>query len=237
MLDDSSSPPRIRAVQGHSIPLEQPLLEPVLDAGAVPLAVHITSEEGWAAIQASGELRAMSRTHVHFATEPRHLRRNAWASVLLRLDLAAAMAVRRQGRPAACQVRSSRESQFPEREDNSFPLPTIPAQLACTVTLSAGWPRVLQRCQRRAAMPGAPACPVCAPDRARGAARGLAWVTKVATIQKDRIVLVHRGLWKLRGYTVAAATREVGMRWKENCEAGYNWLPRGAAGCAQRDAG
>ncbi|KAL4448973.1 hypothetical protein ABPG77_007690 [Micractinium sp. CCAP 211/92] len=91
-LDDSCSPPRIRAVQGHSIRLEQPLLGRVQGAGATPLAVHITSEEGWAAIQASGELRAMSRTHVHFATEPRHLRRNAWASVLLRLDLPAAMA-------------------------------------------------------------------------------------------------------------------------------------------------
>lgn len=89
-LDDSSSPPRIRAVQGHSILLAQPLLEPVHSAGA-RLAVHITSEEGWAAIQASGELRAMSRTHVHFATEPRHLRRNAWASVLLRLDVPAAI--------------------------------------------------------------------------------------------------------------------------------------------------
>ncbi|KAL4422693.1 hypothetical protein ABPG75_008890 [Micractinium tetrahymenae] len=91
-LDDDHSPLRIRAVQGHSITLEQPLLEPLHDAQSAPLAVHVTSEAGWAAIQASGELRAMSRTHIHFATQPRHLRRNAWATVLLRLDVTAAMA-------------------------------------------------------------------------------------------------------------------------------------------------
>jgi hypothetical protein len=41
----------------------------------------------WAAIQASGELRAMSRTHIHFATKPSHMRKNKWADTLLRLKL------------------------------------------------------------------------------------------------------------------------------------------------------
>jgi hypothetical protein len=54
VLDDSVDPPRIRAAQGHSVPLEAPVLEPVTDAAAVPLAIHITSAEGWEAIQVRG---------------------------------------------------------------------------------------------------------------------------------------------------------------------------------------
>jgi RNA:NAD 2'-phosphotransferase (TPT1/KptA family) len=45
----------------------------------------------WRAIQESGELRRMSRTHIHFATEPHHQRTNNWATVLLLLDLRAAI--------------------------------------------------------------------------------------------------------------------------------------------------
>ena len=41
----------------------------------------------WQAIQASGELRAMSRTHIHFASKPDHMRKNKWADTLLRLKL------------------------------------------------------------------------------------------------------------------------------------------------------
>lgn len=41
--DDSVDPPRVRAAQGHTVALEEPVLEPVLDAGAVPLALHVTS--------------------------------------------------------------------------------------------------------------------------------------------------------------------------------------------------
>jgi hypothetical protein len=37
----------------------------------------------WEKIQASGELRRMSRQHIHFASEPRHLRADDWACVLL----------------------------------------------------------------------------------------------------------------------------------------------------------
>jgi hypothetical protein len=41
----------------------------------------------WQGIQSSGELRRMSRTHIHFATLPHHMRGNNWAQILLRLDL------------------------------------------------------------------------------------------------------------------------------------------------------
>jgi hypothetical protein len=41
----------------------------------------------WEAIQASGHLLRMSRSHIHFATQPQLLRINSWASVLLRLKL------------------------------------------------------------------------------------------------------------------------------------------------------
>ena len=50
-LDESSVPPRIRAVQGHSVHLAAPQLAPVGSADEVPLALHITSLEGWKAIQ------------------------------------------------------------------------------------------------------------------------------------------------------------------------------------------
>ena len=33
----------------------------------------------------------MARTHIHFATEARHMRANAWANVLLKLDLQKAL--------------------------------------------------------------------------------------------------------------------------------------------------
>lgn len=96
----------------------------------------MTSEEGWAAIQASGELRAMSRTHVHFATEPRHLRRNAWASVLLRLDVPAAMEVRAAGQgtrwlPKRCaQPVSPRALEPAQRKPGSCTPPCLPVSPA-----------------------------------------------------------------------------------------------------------
>jgi RNA:NAD 2'-phosphotransferase (TPT1/KptA family) len=55
-------------------------------------AVHVTSQEGWEAIQTSGELRAMTRTHIHFATQPEQMRGSKWVAVALRLDLQAALA-------------------------------------------------------------------------------------------------------------------------------------------------
>lgn len=40
----------------------------------------------WKAIQESGHLSRMKRTHIHFATLPSQLRKNQWATVLLQLD-------------------------------------------------------------------------------------------------------------------------------------------------------
>mmetsp|Transcript_35605 Transcript_35605/g.79125 ORF Transcript_35605/g.79125 Transcript_35605/m.79125 type:complete len:247 (+) Transcript_35605:133-873(+) len=92
VLDTTTQPPRIRAAQGHSVQLEAPLLTAVKDAATVPIAVHVTSKEGWQGIQDSGELRRMNRTHIHFATKQHHMRKNTWANVFLQLDLAAALA-------------------------------------------------------------------------------------------------------------------------------------------------
>eukprot|EP00877_Chromochloris_zofingiensis_P013551 jgi/Chrzof1/844/Cz01g31040.t1 len=92
VLDEDSDPPKIRAAQGHSVDIAEPVFVQVLQAETVPVAIHHTSSEGWQAIQQSGELRRMARTHIHFATEPHHLRRNKWANVLLRLHLKDALA-------------------------------------------------------------------------------------------------------------------------------------------------
>lgn len=43
------------------------------------------------AIQKTGKLRKMARTHIHFASEAHHMRANAWANVLLKLDLQRAL--------------------------------------------------------------------------------------------------------------------------------------------------
>lgn len=92
VLDDSTTPPRIRAAQGHTIQLENPVLKPVAAADEVPLALHVTGRQAWEDIRASGELRSMARMHIHFATQPHMMRANSWANVLLQLDLAGAMA-------------------------------------------------------------------------------------------------------------------------------------------------
>eukprot|EP00798_Chlamydomonas_sp_ICE-L_P001298 gene1298-32649_t len=91
-LDDSTDPPRVRATQGHSVKLEEPILHGVTDPKKVQVAVHLTSKDGWAAIQASGELSRMKRTHIHFATQAHLARKNSWANVILQLDLEAALA-------------------------------------------------------------------------------------------------------------------------------------------------
>ncbi|GLC38620.1 hypothetical protein PLESTM_000754600 [Pleodorina starrii] len=88
VIDDSVNPPRIRAAQGHTVELAEAVLEPVTDADKVPVAVHVTSVSSWEVIRTSGELLRMKRTHIHFATEPHHMRKNKWAEVYLRLDLA-----------------------------------------------------------------------------------------------------------------------------------------------------
>eukprot|EP00983_Pelagomonas_calceolata_P076890 1153615-Pelagomonas_calceolata.AAC.1 len=49
VLDDSASVPRIRAAQGHSIQIADPILDSVTEAASIPLAVHVTSRDRWAA--------------------------------------------------------------------------------------------------------------------------------------------------------------------------------------------
>lgn len=90
-LDDSTQPPRIRANQGHTVSVQELELQPITDAGQVPFAVHVTGKQGWEAIQQTGELRRMSRTHIHFASKPCHMRTNTWATVMLKLDLERAL--------------------------------------------------------------------------------------------------------------------------------------------------
>jgi 2'-phosphotransferase len=87
VLDTNSTPIKIRAAQGHSVKLEDPPVDPVTDSNQVELALHVTGVKGWESIQESGELRSMSRTHLHFATKASHMRKNAWATVYLRLKL------------------------------------------------------------------------------------------------------------------------------------------------------
>eukprot|EP00878_Enallax_costatus_P005634 GHUV01005908.1.p1 GENE.GHUV01005908.1~~GHUV01005908.1.p1 ORF type:complete len:258 (+),score=62.80 GHUV01005908.1:94-774(+) len=92
VLQESEGTLRVRAAQGHSVQLDAPVLTPITDAAAVACAVHATSNEGWEAIQDSGQLLRMSRTHIHFATSPELLRTNKWANVLLKVKLQDALA-------------------------------------------------------------------------------------------------------------------------------------------------
>lgn len=214
-LDEARSPPHIRAVQGHSIQLEAPELAPVTSAAAVPLAVHVTSEEGWAAIQVrawvrgegrghvscrhllcrfahvdfdacvppcavrdqcmqaamcsnalqeSGELRRMSRTHIHFSTAARHMRRNSWANVLLQLDLERALQLSSACRERVCPSSCCIVPAMPPptgRPRNHRPS-------------HAGRLRLLSLAQRRAALRGSAAGGLPAANRARQPAPRLA---------------------------------------------------------------
>lgn len=62
--------------QGHSVQLESPILEPVTSAAQAPLALHVTGDDAWAAIQQDCCLRRMARSHIHFATAAHHVRCN-----------------------------------------------------------------------------------------------------------------------------------------------------------------
>lgn len=87
----ASGAPTIRATQGHSFPLAPLAFRPVRAVPPGHLALHATSGAAWRRIQETGELRRMRRTHVHLACLPRHLRRDAWAEVLLAVDVASAL--------------------------------------------------------------------------------------------------------------------------------------------------
>jgi hypothetical protein len=57
--------------------------KPILLFACLAVCAHCS----WEAIQASGNLLRMSRSHIHFATQPQLLRVNSWANVMLRLKL------------------------------------------------------------------------------------------------------------------------------------------------------
>ena len=46
VLDEATVPTRVRAAQGHSVQIEEPLLIPIQQADDVDVAVHVTSQEG-----------------------------------------------------------------------------------------------------------------------------------------------------------------------------------------------
>lgn len=100
----------------------------------------------------------MSRTHVHFGTEPGHLRRNSWATVLLRLDLRQAMQVGR------CLPASS--GCWPFRAPPSSLHPPLPGP-------GAGWACLLLGCKRRAVVRGTAAGTLLGTSAARRAAAKL----------------------------------------------------------------
>ena len=91
-VDLDHDPPRIRATQGHSFQLEEPVLTPITDPSQAAPAVHVTSKKVWEVIQQDGFLRKMARTHIHFATKPVLARTNNWADCFLQLDVAQALA-------------------------------------------------------------------------------------------------------------------------------------------------
>lgn len=84
-------PGLVRATHGHTFRLNNPMLDPLKNPEQAEVAIHATSKENWRNIQNCGKLQSMSRSHIHFATQPRHLRMEDWASVLLRLDLRGAI--------------------------------------------------------------------------------------------------------------------------------------------------
>jgi 2'-phosphotransferase len=95
-FDDRVSPPRIRAVQGHSIDLidEDLLLEEVSDPSLIPICIHGTYDRFMEAIMRDG-LKRMGRTHIHMAAGLPHevhsgARKNV--EVLIYVDVALAMA-------------------------------------------------------------------------------------------------------------------------------------------------
>ena len=56
----------IRAVQGHSIKLVDPILNEITDPKDLPIVIHGTNDNAYASIKIIG-LKRMSRTHIHFA--------------------------------------------------------------------------------------------------------------------------------------------------------------------------
>ena len=83
--------PRLWLVVGATARLPGRCLSPSPSTTTNRSRLVILRQTRWEAIQSSGELRRMSRTHVHFATRPNQPRANNWATVRLLLDLRGAV--------------------------------------------------------------------------------------------------------------------------------------------------
>ena len=86
----------VRAVQGHSIQLANPVLELVTNPLDIPTVVHGTNKKAYKSIKIDG-LNRMSRTHIHFASGTLDdksvisgMRKTA--SVMIHIDVEKAMA-------------------------------------------------------------------------------------------------------------------------------------------------
>lgn len=64
----------IRATNGHSIGLTDPIIQRVLQNHNFPWIIHVTTCDAWKKIQSYGGLSKMSRDYVHFAINHTHLR-------------------------------------------------------------------------------------------------------------------------------------------------------------------
>lgn len=87
VIDELCDPARIRATQGHSIFLENPILELLDSSTEIQVVIHGTTEEGFKEIEKCRELRSMRREYIHFAIEQKHVRSNNNTTVFLRLKL------------------------------------------------------------------------------------------------------------------------------------------------------
>jgi 2'-phosphotransferase len=85
----------IRAVQGHSIELECPILEEIdfLLSDAPKQLIHGTNLEALESIKTNG-LSKMNRTHIHFSDSVSRVRSNSQALIFINIDKARAENIR-----------------------------------------------------------------------------------------------------------------------------------------------
>jgi RNA:NAD 2'-phosphotransferase (TPT1/KptA family) len=70
----SSDSAFIRATNGHSVDLTNPVMRRITSDDIFPWVIHATTKEAWSKIQEYGSLSRMSRDYVHFAIIFPHLR-------------------------------------------------------------------------------------------------------------------------------------------------------------------
>lgn len=78
---------RIRATNGHSVRLTQPVMRRINIGENFEWAVHGTNTSAWTKIQSSGGLSRMTRDYVHFAVECVHFRPSSQVDIHLYLDV------------------------------------------------------------------------------------------------------------------------------------------------------